>query len=239
MKRQLISWVGFVRKHWLWWAKFIAPLCAAICLFLWADPYPNALASEAAPAWVQAVGSVLAIVFSVLIAHRQAADQQAIANRQAAEQRSRQEQSDRAVAVIAVASLVDAISTLQVAMKTIIALTECSPQPSQYYKGGLDELNAARYPTREHLLDLAPVIPAGAVAYVRAFHMRTMLIRLIQAQLASHPVPGGVGDGIRQAMRSFAIEGEKQCAIVINEFLPLAIDHRPIAEIVVAPGLRL
>lgn len=166
-----------------------------------------------APAWVQAVGSVAAILVAVWIADRQSREQRRIQGRR-----------DTAVAAIAAAGLDDAITSLQFEMQKIYEYcTHIEGDAVAFIDRSLKELQIISQPSREHLLDLAPVIPEAAVAYVHAFRMRSMMINMLQNIQHDAMLALPIDTGRWHSLGLLANKGAERCSCVMDSFLPLAL----------------
>lgn len=219
MKRSRIAIIGLIVAAFL--------LMAVLCQY-WSPLVLLADAHSGLASWVQAFGAIVAILAAFLIANLQATAQRRDASEQTAAQLREKKARDRAKAVVVAAGLVEPITNLSYAFDAIAL--KASPE----WDGGtfdanalLEQLNKPKYPSYKELLHLAPVTPAAAVAYAKAFHARTELIERLQTNRV-HPILGKPTPILaRESMKVVATDGANQCTVAVRELLELLATSKP------------
>ncbi|OGP00986.1 MAG: hypothetical protein A3E00_12085 [Curvibacter sp. RIFCSPHIGHO2_12_FULL_63_18] len=203
-----------INHYWVWSGTFLCALYVGL-LALYSETVWNWLSNTNAPAWVQAVGSVIAIVAAF-----------SIANSQSNTQRQEQAKRERASAAVVARAMVAQLATLNAACKSIKEFTSVESDRTFITSDYVTWLNNAESPTNENLLHLASAIPDAAMAYIDAFEMRETLLATIRSFASTHLVNLQLSVAQRTALYVLADDGANQCAVAATGIKTLYSDSQ-------------
>lgn len=205
-----------VNHHWVWSGTFFGLLDIGL-LARFNETFAGWLSHQNAPAWVQAVGSVIAILAAI-----------SIANSQVKHQQQEQVKRDRAAAAVIARGTSAQNAALTRAFDELAKATSEGAVASTFMtRTHIDRLNEAARPSNDDLLLLAAAIPVATVAYIDAFEMRDIVLKVLQNFGSIHVLNVDLSPAQRVPLQMLAKNGINNCRITAAGVMSLfSEEHR-------------